>query len=89
WKMRTELEPVREVHAAICAKEDARNRDAEHADIVEALKERDPAAARTAMQRHFRHLLESMIDITEAQAMAELRQRATESRERYLKRAPN
>lgn len=89
WKMRTELEPVREVHAAICAKEDARNRDAEHAEILKSLKEGDPAGARTAMQRHFRHLLASMIDITEEQAMEELRQRATESRERYLKRAPS
>ncbi|MEO0424235.1 MAG: FadR/GntR family transcriptional regulator [Pseudomonadota bacterium] len=87
WKLRTELPAVRDVHAAICAKEDAGDRGTEHADIIGALKNRDPSAARDAMQRHFRHLLESMIDVTEEQAMAELRQRATQSRERYLKPA--
>lgn len=87
WLMRTELEPVRDVHAAICAQEDKVDRGTEHSDIIRALKNRDSAAARKAMQRHFRHLLESMIDVTEEQAMEELRQRASESRERYLKRA--
>lgn len=85
WKMRTEIPSVRDVHAAICAKEDAGDRGSEHADILEALKKRDSAAARTAMQNHFSRLLESMIDVTEEQAMRELRQRATQSRERYLK----
>lgn len=87
WQMRTELQPVRDVHAAICSKEDKINRGTEHADIINALKNRDAAAAREAMQRHFRHLLESMIDVTEEQAMQELRQRASKSRERYLRRA--
>lgn len=85
WKMRTEIPSIRDVHAAICAKEDAGDRGSEHADILEALRNRDPAAARTAMQNHFSRLLESMIDVTEEQAMRELRQRATQSRERYLK----
>jgi len=85
WKMRTEVPSIRDVHAAICAKEDAGDRGSEHADILEALKNRDPAAARMAMQNHFTRLLESMIDVTEEQAMRELRQRATQSRERYLK----
>jgi hypothetical protein len=39
------------------------------------------------MRNHFSRLLESMIDITEEQAMQELRQRASQSRERYLKAA--
>lgn len=85
WKMRTEVPSIRDVHAAICAKEDAGDRGSEHAEILAALKNRDSAAARTAMQNHFTRLLESMIDVTEEQAMRELRQRATRSRERYLK----
>lgn len=85
WKMRTELQEVREVHTAICAREDARNRVNEHADILSALKNRDSAAAREAMQKHFRHLLASMIDVTEEHAMQELREKASMSRERYLK----
>ncbi|MEM1350622.1 MAG: FCD domain-containing protein, partial [Myxococcota bacterium] len=84
WRMRTELQPVADVHAAICAREDARNRATEHADVFEALKNRDAGRAREAMQNHFRHLLESMINVTEEQAMHELRQRATQSRQRYL-----
>ena len=87
WRMRSDIPSIRDVHAAICAKEDARDRGSEHADILEALKRRDSAAARTAMRNHFSRLLASMIDITEEQAMQELRQRASESRERYLKSA--
>jgi len=87
WRMRTEVPSIRDVHAAICAKEDAGDRGSEHADIIEALRRRDSEAARLAMRNHFSRLLESMIDITEEQAMQELRQRATQSRERYLKTA--
>jgi hypothetical protein len=39
------------------------------------------------MQNHFTRLLESMIDVTEEQALQELRQKTTQSRERYLKAA--
>ena len=87
WRMRTEISSIADVHAAICATEDAGDRGSEHADILDALKRRDSGAARTAMRNHFSRLLESMIDITEEQAMQELRQRATQSRERYLKTA--
>ena len=40
--------------------------------------------ARDAMQAHFRGLLGSMIDVTETQALEELRKQASESRQRYL-----
>lgn len=85
WKIRTQVAEVRQVHAAICAKEDALDRVAEHADILEAMRNRDPEAARSAMRNHFRRLLESMLDVTEEQALLELRQKANLSRERYLK----
>ncbi len=84
WKIRNELPEVREVHTAICAFEDADERYAEHANILEALRTRDPSAARLAMQEHFRGLLGSMIDVTEEQALEELRKQTTESRQRYL-----
>ena len=84
WQMRTELPAVREVHAAVCAEEEATERGAEHADILHALRSRDPLAARSAMQNHFSRLLTSMIDVTEEQALEELRQKTTESRRRYL-----
>ena len=87
WKLRTEIAPVREVHAAICAEEDATDRGSEHADVLEALKNRDPDAARDAMQKHFRRLLGSMIDVTEEKALRQLQQEASASRQRFLKSA--
>ncbi|MEO0575533.1 MAG: FadR/GntR family transcriptional regulator [Pseudomonadota bacterium] len=84
WQMRTQIESVRTVHAAICAEEDAAHRGAEHADILAALKTRNPEAARGAMQDHFRRLLASMIDVTEEQALRDLQQKVSESRQRFL-----
>jgi DNA-binding FadR family transcriptional regulator len=84
WKIRTEVPEVREVHAAICAVEEAANRHTEHSDVVKALRQRDPAAAREAMRAHFRGLLGSMIDVTEEKELEELRKKTTESRQRYL-----
>ena len=87
WKIRTQIPEIRQVHAAICAEEDAGERGSEHMEILDALSNRNPAAARSAMQDHFRRLLGSMIDVTEEQALQELRHKATQSRERYLKSA--
>ena len=87
WKLRTEIASVREVHAAICAKEDATDRGSEHAGVLEALKKRDPSAARDAMQKHFKRLLASMIDVTEEQALLKVQQQVSASRQRFLNSA--
>lgn len=84
WRMRTELPDVKEVYDAVCH-EDASARGLEHADIYDALKARDPGEARVAMRRHFTRLLESMLSVTEEQALQEIRRRANESRRRFLK----
>lgn len=84
WKIRNESPAVKEVYESICDLEDATDRHAEHAGVLDALRARDPLAARHAMQEHFRRLLESMIDVTEARAVEQLRESATESRRRYL-----
>lgn len=84
WRMRTELPVVREVHSTICEREDTAELISEHVEVLEALRKRDPSRARLAMQAHFRNLLEFMIDITEEQAVEELRKKSTESRERFL-----
>ena len=86
WKMRDEIAPVKEVYESICS-EDFGARGREHAEIMDAVRARDPAAARIAMREHFRRLLESMLDVTHEQAMEELRRQSTESRNRYLKSA--
>lgn len=86
WKMRTDLEQVRKVYQSVCS-EDSAARGVEHAEILQALQRRDPAAARVAMRKHFRRLIESMLDVTEEQAVEEVRKKATESRQRFLKSA--
>lgn len=86
WKMRDEIESVKEVYDSVCA-EDVGARGREHADILNAIRARDPAAARAAMREHFRRLLESMLDVTHEKAMEQLKKQASESRDRYLKSA--
>lgn len=84
WKMRDEIKSVKQVYESICS-EDFGARGHEHAEILDAVRARDPAAARKAMREHFKRLLESMLDITHEQAMEELRKESTKSRDRYLK----
>lgn len=84
WKIRNESEPVKEVYDSVCD-EDATHRGNEHADILQALSNRDAAAARTAMRQHFNRLLEAMLDVTEEQALNELRKSASASRQRFLR----
>ncbi len=67
----------------VCRK-DGQARQKEHADVVDALRKRDPGGARLAMRRHFNRLLESMLDESELRALDDLRRRAAESRERYM-----
>ena len=83
WRIRMESKPVREVYDSVCHG-DAEAREAEHRAILDGLRARNPAAARIAMREHFRRLIESMLDVTEEQALEELRRKATESRERFL-----
>lgn len=86
WKMRTDIEPVKEVYQSVCA-EDFGARAKEHTQILDALRAHDPAAARIAMRQHFSRLIESMLDATEEQALAEIREKASASRQRYMKSA--
>ncbi len=85
WKMRQELPPVREVHAAVYAEETGSERGTEHSKILSALRERDSNAARMAMQNHFTRLLTSMLDVTAEKELEELRRKTMESRRRYLR----
>ena len=86
WRMRTELPQVKEVYSAVC-QEDTSSRSSEHMEVFVALRNRDPHAARNAMRKHFARLLESMLDITEEQAVEKVRRRSTESRRRFLQKA--
>ncbi len=83
WRMREEIPDVKATYEAVCV-HDADSRTAEHRAIFDALKARDPAAARNAMREHFHRLLESMLEATERRALEEVQQMATQSRERFL-----
>lgn len=83
WKMRTDIDPMVTVHQAV-GTTDYRARNDEHSEILDALRSREPAAARLAMRRHFRRLLESMLDVTEEQAYQQVRNEASRNRERFL-----
>ncbi|MEL7312183.1 MAG: FadR/GntR family transcriptional regulator [Pseudomonadota bacterium] len=84
WRMRVELPNVQEAHDTVCSEDLARERGREHRAICQALSDRDPSAARSAMQGHFTRLLTSMIDASEAKAVEALRVQAAASRQRYL-----
>lgn len=82
WRMRTEVSGVKRAHEDVCRREPGSRID-EHRQILEALRARDPAAARTAMRAHFTRLLASMVDASEARAIEQARKQAEESRKRY------
>lgn len=83
WQMREKIPDVKATYEAVCVN-DAQTRMEEHREVFNALRDRDPARARAAMRDHFQRLIENMLDTTERQALAEVQQRATESRERFL-----
>ena len=86
WRMREELPAVKHCYEAVC-EEDTEMRAKEHQDILDALKARNPEAARRAMREHFLRLIGTMLDATEQEAMREVQLRATETRDRFLKTA--
>jgi DNA-binding FadR family transcriptional regulator len=55
----------------------------EHAAVVRALKQRDPAAARAAMHKHINRVIESQLQNTAVREMQLLRDSAEEKRRRY------
>lgn len=83
WRLREELPAVKLSYEAVCD-EDTEIRAHEHLDILNALKTRNPAAARNAMREHFLRLITSMLDVSEQEALREVEQRASASRERFL-----
>ncbi len=82
WRMRTEIDPIRRVHEAVCA-DNQTHRVNEHAHILDALQDRDPDRARAAMQAHFSRLLEALLDAAERQEIEAAVERANANRERY------
>ncbi|WP_234029472.1 FadR/GntR family transcriptional regulator [Erythrobacter sp. THAF29] len=82
WRMREEIPDVKATYQAVCV-HDADSRTAEHEAIFFALRDRDPAAARSAMREHFHRLIEAMLDATERMALEEVQEKVSKSRERF------
>lgn len=57
----------------------------EHSAILEALRARDPIAARAAMRTHLSAVLEGLLFATEERALAEARKATQAKRERYAR----
>ena len=83
WRKRNDLPDVRSTHEAVCHK-DVSTRADEHGRVLEALRARDPQAARRAMRQHFHRLQQAMLDVTEEREISELKRRSAQSRERFL-----
>jgi GntR family hexuronate regulon transcriptional repressor len=58
---------------------------AEHRAVVEALRQRNPAAARAAMRAHLAGVLDSLLFATEERAAAEARRAIKARRERFAR----
>ena len=83
WRMRNELPKVKQVYASVCH-HDWDSRTDEHASILSALRSRDPQASRTAMRDHFHRLFEAMLAAEEAEALAEVRRKTQQDRDRFM-----
>jgi GntR family transcriptional repressor for pyruvate dehydrogenase complex len=60
----------------------------EHTAILQALKQRDPDAARAAMHDHLTRVMEETFAVTETEALAKSAVRPTARRKRYESSAP-
>ena len=86
WQIRTDVEEIRQAYDSICGiTPDMRL--AEHQEIADALRRRDPVGAREAMRRHFACITEAMLAAAEEQAIEEARRRTSETRQRFLENA--
>lgn len=83
WRIRNEAPRVIHVYGSVC-KSGFEDRVEEHAAVLKAIRDRDPVAARNAMREHFRRLFEAMLVAEEKEALAELRKKTHENRERFM-----
>ncbi|MDO6446959.1 FadR/GntR family transcriptional regulator [Colwellia sp. 1_MG-2023] len=57
----------------------------EHREVYEALKARDPQAARELMRAHLMRVIDSILEATEVEAVEAARHQVTKNRERFSK----
>lgn len=82
WKIRTTRTEVASAYKDICSKSHDKRLE-EHREILNALRERDATAARTAMHKHFQRLINALFEASEAKALEEIKQQTTKTRGLY------
>ena len=82
WHIRDHSPAVHAAYQAIC-EDEPQSRVDEHLEILDALKARDPKAARDAMHGHFGRILNKLISADEKAQVEEIRRKTRESRERF------
>jgi len=82
WRIRNEAPQVAHVYNNVC-QSGFEDRVDEHRGVLEAIRNRDPNAARNAMREHFRRLFEAMLMAEEKETLAELRKKTLEHRDRF------
>ncbi|MBR9909367.1 MAG: FadR family transcriptional regulator [Gammaproteobacteria bacterium] len=82
WTAQEGIRHIRMAHQAVCLK-DIQLRCDEHRAIYDALAKRDAHGARVAMRRHFSRTLDALHHATEEEAVAAVRRKLSEARERF------
>ncbi len=82
WDVQEKLDNIRTAHQAVCM-QDTKRRLAEHTAIYDALLNRDPSAARSAMRSHFSRTLTALHETAEEEAVMEVRRKVSKMRERF------
>ena len=83
WNMRSEAMKVPTLYKTVC-ENDGVSLEKEHRTILDALRTRDPARARAAMQAHFKRMLRTLLVASEEHAHQEVKRKASENRSRFL-----
>ena len=82
WEIQERSPQIYSAHQSVCKKDGQRRLD-EHKAILVALANREPHKARMAMRNHFSRMVEALHDATEAEAVAEVRRKISERRQRF------
>lgn len=83
WQIRADVPEICTAYESICGVS-PEMRLAEHQEIADALRRRNPAAAKEAMRKHFACITEAMLAAAEEQAINDARRRTDEVRQRFL-----
>jgi len=82
WDAQEGLAHIKIAHQAVCST-DPQTRLDEHRSIFNALANRDAAAARIAMRKHFGRSIDALHQATEQEAVNEVRRKFSATRERF------